>query len=182
MASNCDFDLRLMNLKAQAEGCEFDPFETCKPKSEDFFKLEPGCLPFGVSCGWSASVCTVEGATFEACLWFPSPVSKDLSGTPISADDLENLANFLEVVCRMEDPNDAQWLGQSVTIQDATIRVNREFDGSKAWVVLFLEYNEAAGGIAYFLTDKQATLLSSGCRTAATLFRQYERTEGNFNA
>lgn len=182
MASNCDFDLRLMNLKAQAEGCEFDPFETCQPKIEDFFKLEPGCLPFGVSCGWSATARTFEEGAFEACLWFPSPVTKDVSGTPISADDLEILANFLEVANRLEDPNDAPWLGQSVTIQDATIRVNKEFNESKARVVLFVEYNEAAGGIAYFLTDKQATLLSSGCRTAATLFRQYEREEGNANA
>ena len=182
MAGNCYFDLRLMNLKAQAEGCEFDPFETCKPKSEDFFKLQPGCLPFGVSCGWSATARTVEEGAFDAYLWFPSPVTKDVSGTPISADDLEILANFLEVASRLEDPNDAPWLGQSVTIQDATIRVNKEFNGSKARVVLFVEYNEAAGGIAYFLTDKQATLLSSGCRTAATLFRQYEREEGNANA
>ena len=182
MAGNCDFDLRLMNLKAQAEGCEFDPFETCKPKSEDFFKLQPGCLPFGVSCGWSATARTVEEGAFEACLWFPSPVTKDVSGTPISADDLDILATFLEVASRLEDPNDAPWLGQSVTIQDATIRVNKEFNGSKARVVLFVEYNEAVGGIAYFLTDKQATLLSSGCRTAATLFRQYEREEGNANA
>ena len=105
-----------------------------------------------------------------------------MSGTPISADDLEILANFLEVASRLKDPNDAPWLGQSVTIQDATIRVNKEFNGSKARVVLFVEYNEAAGGIAYFLTDKQATLLSSGCRTAATLFRQYEHEEGNANA
>ena len=36
----CDFDLRLMNLKAQAEGCTFDPFEVCKPKDEDLFKLK----------------------------------------------------------------------------------------------------------------------------------------------
>lgn len=182
MASNCDFDLRLMNLKAQAEGCEFDPFETCKPKSEDFFKLQPGCLPFGVSCGWSASVGIEEEAAYGAYLWFPDPVTKDVSGTLISADDLENLANFLEIACQADDPDDAPWLGQSVTIQDVTFLVKKEFVGSKARVVLFLEYNEAAGGIAYFLTNKQATLLSSGCRTAATLFRQYEREEESFNA
>ena len=182
MAGNCDFDLRLMNLKAQAEGCTFDPFEVCKPKDEDLFKLKQGCLPFGVSCGWSASVGIEEEAFYGAYLWFPDPVTKDVSGTLISADDLEILANFLEVASRLEDPNDAPWLGQSVTIQDATIRVNKEFNGSKARVVLFLEYNEAAGGIAYFLTDKQATLLSSGCRTAATLFRQYKRDEEYFNA
>lgn len=182
MAGNCDFDLRLMNLKAQAEGCTFDPFEVCKPKDGDLYKLKPGCLPFGVSCGWSASVGIEEEAFYGAYLWFPDPVTKDVSGTLISADDLENLANFLEIACQTEDPDDAPWLGQSVTIQDVTFLVKKEFAGSKARVVLFLEYNEAAGGIAYFLTDKQATLLSSGCRTAATLFRQYKRDEEYFNA
>lgn len=117
MSRNCDFDLRLMNLPAQAEGCTFDPFEACQPEDEDFFKLKPGCLPFGVSCGWSVSGSAVENAIFEADIWFPIPSQKGLCGTPVSADDLENLANFLDVARQIEDPDDAPWLGQSVTIQ-----------------------------------------------------------------
>lgn len=171
---NCDFGLRLINIPAQAEGCEFDPFETCKPEDKDFFKLKPGCLPFGVSCGWLVSGGNVEDAIFDANLWFPAPATQGLYGTPISADDLENLANFLDVARQVEDPEDAPWLGQGVTIPGVTIRVNREFAGRKAQVCLFLEYHEDAGGIAYFLTDKQAALLSTGCRTAATIFRQYQ--------
>lgn len=174
MGRNCDFALRLMNLPAQAKGCTFDPFEACKPEDEGFFKLKPGCLPFGISCGWSVSVCTVEASTFDACLWFPLPITKGLCGTPIAADDLENLANFLDVARQAEDPDGALCLGQSVTIPSVTIRVNREWGRGKGRVGLYLDYHEDNGFLEYFLTDKQAALLSTGCRTAATLFRQYQ--------